>query len=86
MKTDVIFREFKGEILALFPYELWNYKGDVSCYAHIGQHGGADYNYIIQNSKCINEPHKLPLYLELERIGYNLNVIKRRNYNLIKNI
>ena len=82
MKTDVIFREFKGEILALFPYMIYNYKGDVTCYAHIGQHGSADYNYVISNSKCINEPYNLPLYSELENhVGYKLNVIKRINYN-----
>ena len=80
-KTEVIFREFKGEILALFPYEMGNYSGDVTCYAHLGQHSSADYSYIIANSKPINKPESLGLYSELESIGYNLKPIKRQNYN-----
>ena len=78
---DVIFREFKGEILALFPYDIGNYEGDVTCYAHIGQHGSTDYKYIISNSKPINNPKRLDLYYELENIGYNLKPIKRQNYS-----
>ena len=80
-KTDVIFRKFKGEILALFPHITWNYSGDVTCYAHLGQHGSADYKYVIANSKPINNPESLDLYSELESIGYNLKPIKRQNYN-----
>ena len=81
LKTDVIFRNFKGEILALFPYMVWNYDGDVTCYAHIGQHSSADYNYILTNSKPINNPKNLNLYKELIIIGYDLKIIKKRNYN-----
>ena len=78
-KTDVIFRNFKGEILALFPHITWNYSGDVTCYAHIGQHGSADYKYVIANSKPINNPKSLDLYSELESIGYNLKPVKRQD-------
>ena len=80
-KSKVIFRKFKNEILAIFPYFVNNYNGDVTCYAHLGQHSDCDYNYVIKNSQPINKPKKLPLYNELKSIGYNLQVIKRRNYD-----
>ena len=80
-KTDVIFRNFKGEIIALFPYLISNYNGDVTCYAHMGQHSSADYLHIISNSKPINNPKNLDLYKELSSIGYNLKVVKKQNYN-----
>ena len=80
-KTEVIFRKFKGEILALFPHIIWDYSGDVTCYAHLGQHGSADYKYVISNSKPINKPEGRGLYSELESIGYNLKPVKRQNYN-----
>ena len=81
INKDVIFREFKGEILALFPHDIWNYEGDVTCYAHLGQHGSADYKHVISNSKPINNPQSLDLYSELESIGYNLKPVKRQNYS-----
>lgn len=38
----VIFRFFQGELLALFPTEEWGRHGqDITCYAHVGQHGSA---------------------------------------------
>tara|TARA_R100001594_G_C3849835_1_gene218165 strand:+ start:190 stop:489 length:300 start_codon:yes stop_codon:yes gene_type:complete len=80
-KTHVIFRKFKNEILALFPYMICSYNGDVTCYAHLEQHSNADYNYIITNSKPINDPKNLNLYKELISIGYDLKTIKRQNYN-----
>ena len=86
-KTDVIFRKFKDEILALFPYMIADYNGNVTCYAHIGQHSSANYNYIITNSKPIHDPKNLNLYKELINIGYNLKIIKRQNYNkYLKNL
>ena len=86
-KTDVIFREFKGEILALFPHIVQNYSGDVTCYAHLGQHSSADYKYIISNSKPINNPNNLNLFSELESRGYNLKIVKRQNYSkYLKNL
>jgi hypothetical protein len=79
-KTDVIFRKEKeNSILAIFPYILWNLSGDVACYAHIGQHGSADYNYCIQKSKLAKPEEYKDLFTELESLGYNLNIIKKRN-------
>jgi hypothetical protein len=85
--TEVIFRKetrekaFKGEIFALFPYFIYNYTGLIYSYAHVGQHSGADYNHCIESSCPAKGNEYEDLKTELELLGYNLNVIKRRNYN-----
>jgi hypothetical protein len=83
-KTDVIFRKFPedNQILALFPYDLFgSYRGiDCISYMHIGQHGPAEYSACLTNTIPAKEMEYKPLFEELESMGYNLNVIKRRNY------
>lgn len=38
----VIFRVYRGELLALFPTEQWARTGaDITCYARVGQHAPA---------------------------------------------
>jgi len=83
--TEVIFRkwnrkDFKGDIIALFPYDVWSYRGDVTSYEHIGQHGGAEYNHCINMTVPAKEEDFKDLKEELEYIGYNLKVINKRNY------
>jgi hypothetical protein len=76
--TAVQFRLFKGEVIAVFPYEIEN-STNVMSYAHNGQHSGLrwDINYF---SKAATEAQYLPLKSELEQIGYNLKVIKKRSH------
>lgn len=82
-KTQVIFRVDKhGEVYALFPHEVCDFMGHVTSYQHVGQHGSADYKHCIKTSKNATPTQALPLYQELESIGYNLEVIKRQNYKL----
>ena len=86
IKTDIIFRKeksgyFKGEIYALFPHEVCNLSGNVTCYAHNGQHGGADYKYCIQKTIPATKSEYMDLYRELSDIGYNINIVKRQNYD-----
>ena len=83
MKTKVIFRTFKNkEVIALFPYEKHN---NIEClsYMEIGQHGGANYSHVISITKPVKdiELENLPLRKELINIGYDLEIIKRRNCN-----
>jgi len=79
-KTNVVFRIFPDkQILALFPYEINPYNGFVNSYMHIGQHSEADYKGCVKITKPANEKEYVNLFNELENIGYNLNVIKRRN-------
>ena len=77
--TVVLFRKFKGEIIALFPYELG---GQIlvtcSSYTHVDQHGAGNPYHIVTSSKPTTEAEYAPLKAELESIGYNLKVIKKQ--------
>lgn len=80
--TEVIFRMFNGEVLALFPYEIGTLEFDsVGSYMHIGQHSSADYSHCISDSRPATEEEYKDLNKELENIGYNLKQVKRRNYD-----
>jgi len=82
--TDVLFRKYKktNEILALFPHVVES-NGFVTCYQHVGQHDTADYKYCVTTLTVPATPEEYAdLKKELEdSIGYNLNVVKRRNWN-----
>ena len=57
--TEVIFRRWPPNdfnlVIALFPYIINDHKGNVMSYEHIGQHGGADYNGVINGTDPANE-------------------------------
>ena len=77
-KTRVIFRKFKdGEILALFP-ELSEGGAGIESYMHLGQHSSADYRGCIRRTKPATPEEYKDLAAELECIGYNLLIRKRR--------
>jgi hypothetical protein len=77
--TPVVFRQFSGEIVALFPYEAWDIHDGRYCasYAHIGQHSAADYGYVVNKSIPAQPEQYADLKSELEGIGYSLKVLKR---------
>lgn len=82
MSTVVIFRKWRnGDIIALFPFEPFNRVNPNSClsYEKIGQHGGADFAYVVKCSKSAVEREFLPLHRELTAIGYKLETRKRKN-------
>lgn len=80
-KTTVIFRKWKnGEIIALFPYEIWN-RSDITSYMHVGQHSGACYGGCIRETKLAKPNEYEPLKKELETIGYNLEVREKYNHS-----
>lgn len=85
-KTDVIFRcdkhgDFKGVVFALFPHEVSTPDGCVTFYTHVGQHGSADYNYSVQKSRLATPEEYADLKKEMEGLGYDLNIVKRQNYD-----
>lgn len=80
VNVDVVFRFFRKEIIALFPYEIWS-GYDVTSYAHVGQHSGADYKGVVNSSRPASVGEYLPLLQELQSIGYNVTVINKRNTN-----
>ena len=76
----VVFRRWKdnGDVIALFP-ELPADMAGMFCdaYEHIGQHGGADYHGIIQQTAPCESEDSADLADELTRIGYRLRPIRR---------
>ena len=83
MKKDteqikVIFRKFKdGDVIAFFP-EIKGWDGSMESYMHLGQHSSADYNGLLSDTKPATPEEYKDLATELESIGYNLLIRKRR--------
>lgn len=75
VKIKVVFRKFpEGDIIALFPEEIADFKGNILSYQRIGQHGGASPELLNElNPASLDE--YLPLKKELESIGYILESI-----------
>jgi len=83
-KTDVIFRVLTigdiTEVTALFPHDVETPEGHISCYAHVGQHGSADYRYCVSKSRLATKEEYRDLKNELENaVGYNLNIVQKQN-------
>jgi Fe-S cluster assembly ATPase SufC len=79
-KTIVIFRVFTTkprDVIALFP-ELWESRGMITSYQHIGQHGAADYAKVIDMSRPAREGEYEDLLAELMERGYDL-IIRQRH-------
>lgn len=77
-KTHVQFRKLKGEIIAVFPYEIQS-RTNVLSYAHIGQHSEAAWNINSFTRPALPSEYS-DLKTELENIGYNLEVIQKRSH------
>jgi hypothetical protein len=81
VKTIVVFRKWNdGSILALFPDERVDYRGNCGCYAHIGQHSAADYKSCIAASKPAKPSEYAALQRELESPPYNYRLLVRKRY------
>ena len=78
VKIDVQFRMLKGEVIAVFPYQIEG-MDEVGSYMHIGQHSACSWN-INTFSKPATPNQYRALKSELEGNGYIVNVIKRRNH------
>lgn len=78
--TDVIFRTFKeGDVIAVMPHEVSNF-GFVTSYMHVGQHGDADYNQVLKETRLATKEEYADLLRELESIGYKVRVLKKQSY------
>lgn len=74
----VLFINFEGDTVALFPDELYNERlyGDslIVSYEHVGQHGGASVE-LLEDTIATKEEY-IGLLEELKNIGYdNLEVL-----------
>ena len=81
--TKVIFRTWKdtGTVIALFPeIPTDEYGRYCESYEHVGQHGGADYMGVIDETNPSDVTEYQDLKEELEQIGYTLQVLRRCTY------
>jgi hypothetical protein len=80
MKTRVVFRvDSEGIVFALFPDDIADPWGNVTCYQHVGQHCAADYAMCIETSRPARPDEFKSLWSELEQRGYDLTIITRAN-------
>jgi predicted nucleic acid-binding Zn finger protein len=71
MKTEVIFRKEDGDVVAFMPYDIADLNGNITCYAHIGQHSAASLEYY-RTTKPTKEYSDL--LNELQSIGYDVQI------------
>lgn len=85
--THVVFRVFKpqhaingakDEVIALFPNDPYNNDGLCMSYQKVGQHGGADYTGMMQQTRKAKPSEYASLKKELEGMGYILQVRTKR--------
>jgi hypothetical protein len=74
-KRDKIYLDEPGEIFACLLDAPAN-PSRVVVYAHIGQHSEGDIDYCA-NCKRATIDEYMPLFKELESIGYNLKVVRK---------
>ena len=71
-RTPIELRMFNDEVLALFPNIQADMNGNCQSYLHVGQHGAANYNYCIENSRAATPKEFTPLFRELvDDVGYD---------------
>lgn len=75
----VVFRKFRGELCAYFPTLRWNNLGDVTCYAHVGQHGGANRAWLSKGKRATPDEyaHLLAELSDIYAPEYALKVYQR---------
>lgn len=81
-EDKVVFRVWpNGDVIALFP--AWWAGGDCcQSYEHVGQHGAANYAYIISRTRPASADGLQPLLDELRQIGDMPVVIQRSTRQL----
>ena len=85
MKTKVIFKLLKGEVIALFPELAGDNNPYRTClsYAHIGQHSAASIELASLKSALLSQYY--PLYRELTMdCGYDLKVVYRFSRKMLQ--
>jgi hypothetical protein len=89
-KTPAVIRRFTGgneSIIALFPQEPADPHGQLCvCYQHVGQHGSADTEYVMENSAPATAAEAAPLLEELRDIGYELKLSDEIDHELAREI
>lgn len=77
--TKVVFKKFpEGDVIALFPDEIFDQQGNIASYMHVGQHGAAS-PALIQELEDASVDEYAPLKMELESLApepYRLQIVE----------
>jgi len=85
MKTKVLFVKEDGLTIAVFPSLKWDKVGNLTCYAHVGQHGPLSLSYF-QGLEVVENPAQyLELKKELTSIGYDLRIVNEQGNTILRN-
>ncbi len=77
-KTTVFFVKEEGNsIVAVFPYIKADSQGNCVCYAHLGQHSACCREWYMEQEMATPDEYA-DLKKELEDLGYNLKLVKRK--------
>lgn len=82
-ETTVIFRKWRGKIIAIFP-EVANSYDWQECLSYMGldQHSLCNPYLIIQQSRLAKPEEYQSLFEELEKIGCKLRVLKKMSQKM----
>ncbi len=70
-----VFREYPdGDIIALFPEEIMDRRGNCVSYQHIGQHAAANPHMVCLDTVSASKDSYAELYQELLEIGYTMDI------------
>lgn len=79
-KTKVVFRVYRdgGDVIALFPHIPYDSQGwKCSSYMHVGQHGAADIQHVVRQTRLATPKEYKWLKHTLWMLGYRMFVGKR---------
>lgn len=79
LTTEVIFKKEGTEVTAVMPYEIFDRLGNMTNYAHVGQHSACSPEYVKKLRNATEEEYT-KLKSELEAAGYKIKVIKKVEY------
>jgi len=68
-----VYREFEGETVALWSDTIADVHKNCMSYTHLGQHGAANYEFVMKNSRPAKPEAIRALRKELLKIGYAEN-------------
>lgn len=80
-RTPVMFRvDGGGVVTAVFIDLPWNHRGDISCYAHVGQHSSCTWDWVARHTSPATPEQYASLKRELEAApyGYQLEIVQQR--------
>ena len=71
------FGDFKGVVTAVFSGVIDGPRGELMCYAHMGQHSYCHRDWYTQRTRPATPEEYRELLTELESVGYEVTTVQR---------